>query len=254
MTSRACSRPRTSAAPCSSVTGWEDRPVSRSPCGRPSGWRRSWGSTASSRLAADPNPGRLQQYVETFRRDYEGQMRQFVTAALGDGRRGARRPHRRRGPRRAARDGARADGTLRRPRSAPRGAAHRVRRGVHQLREPRHRRAGQPRPALQLRRRDRGRGRALDPPRGARAIRRDPPQRPRRGGAGARGSAPAPVPQPRARRRGSREHRGLLHRAALLPHRAERSPQDLAEPAALIASNGTVLGSSSSPSPRYERR
>lgn len=36
-------------------------------------------------LAADPNPGRLQQYVETFRRDYEGQMRQFVTAALGDG-------------------------------------------------------------------------------------------------------------------------------------------------------------------------
>ena len=37
------------------------------------------------RLAGDPNPGRLQQYVETFRRDYEGQMRQFVTAALGDG-------------------------------------------------------------------------------------------------------------------------------------------------------------------------
>ncbi len=36
------------------------------------------------RLAGDPNPGRLQQYVETFRRDYEGQMRQFVTAALGD--------------------------------------------------------------------------------------------------------------------------------------------------------------------------
>lgn len=37
------------------------------------------------RLAGDPNPGRLQQYVETFRRDYEGQMRQFVIAALGDG-------------------------------------------------------------------------------------------------------------------------------------------------------------------------
>ncbi|MEE2940155.1 MAG: alpha/beta fold hydrolase [Planctomycetota bacterium] len=37
------------------------------------------------RLAGDPNPGRLQQYAETFRRDYEAQTRQFVGAALGDG-------------------------------------------------------------------------------------------------------------------------------------------------------------------------
>lgn len=35
------------------------------------------------RLAGDPNPGRLQQFVETFRRDYEVQMRQFVGAAVG---------------------------------------------------------------------------------------------------------------------------------------------------------------------------